>query len=194
MAPETPASQLAFSQLQQAGWLHGAKRTAINIFLIFNIVAISAWCIPSTSALILRSRERIRPFMVWSGMFQSWDMFSPKPESANSYFEAIVIYKDGSSQLWPFPRMEMLSLTRRYCQERYRKYEQNLQDRDDAALWPDAARYIARLNTNPSNPAQKVMLVIRWSDIIPPAAGQSDHGPWNVDVFYNYVVQPEDLR
>jgi hypothetical protein len=69
-----------------------------------------------------------------------------------------------------------------------------LQDRDDAALWPDAARYIARLNTNPANPAQKVMLVIRWSDITLPAAGQSDHGPWNVDVFFNYVVQPEDLQ
>jgi hypothetical protein len=194
MAPETPASEPAFNQPQQTRWLQGAKRAAINIFLIFHMVAISAWCIPSTSALILRFRERIRPYMVWSGMFQSWDMFSPQPESANSYFEAIVIYKDGSSRLWPFPRMELLSLTRRYFKERYRKYEQNLQDRDDAALWPDAARYVARLNTNPSNPAQKVMLVIRWSDVIPPTPDKSDHGPWNVDVFYNYVVQPEDLQ
>jgi hypothetical protein len=194
MAPETPESEPAFLQPKQTRWLQGARRIAINVFLIFHIVVISAWCIPSTSALILRFRERIRPYMVWSGMFQSWDMFSPNPESANSYFEAIVIYKDGSSQLWPFPRMEMLSSTRRYFKERYRKYEQNLQNRDDAALWPDAARYIARLNNNPSNPAQKVMLVVRWSDIIPPAPDKPDHGPWNVDVFYNYVVQPEDLQ
>jgi hypothetical protein len=194
MAPETSESEPTPNQPQQATWLHRVQRVAINIFLIFHLVAISAWCIPSTSALILRFREHIRPYMVWSGVFQNWDMFSPKPESANGYIEAVVIYKDGSSQLWPFPRMELLSLTARSFKERYRKYEENLQNRDNAALWPDAARYIARLNSSRSNPAQRVMLVLRWSDIILPTGDASDHGPWNADVFYSYYVQPEDLQ
>jgi hypothetical protein len=194
MAPQTPASVPTSNRPQQAAWLHRVTRVAINVFLIFQLVAISAWCIPTTSALILRFRERIRPYMVWSGIFQSWDMFSPKPESANAYIEAVVIYKDGSSQLWPFPRMDLLSLTGRSFKERYRKYEENLQNRDNAVLWPDAARHIARLNSDHSNPAQRVLLVLRWSDITLPTGDSSDHGPWNADVFYSYNVQPEDLQ
>jgi hypothetical protein len=195
MPSHTPLSDATSNQPQQERWPQILQRAAINFFLIFHIVAISCWCIPTTSPLILGFKERIRPYMVWSGVFQSWDMFSPKPASANAYLEAIVIYKDGSSQLWPFPRMEMLSFTNRYFKERYRKFEENLQNRDDAVLWPDAARYIARLNTDRSNPAQKVMLVLRWSDIIPPTdSTSSDHGPWNVDVFYNYNVEPGDLQ
>jgi len=121
-------------------------------------------------------------------------MFSPSPISKNSYLEAIIIYKDGSTALWPFPRMEMLSLTERYSKERYRKFEENLRKDELSALWSDSARHIARLSSNHPSPPRTVLLVARWSDIIPRDDDSYDRGPWDMHVFYSYDVKPEDLQ
>src|ERR1700731_1337925 len=104
------------------GPLFGLKRwqyVAINGFLIFHTLAICCWCMPFGSPFIAACREALRPDFVWSGLFQSWDMFSPLPKSANAYMEALVLYKDGSTTIWGFPRMEQLTLTQKYSKERY---------------------------------------------------------------------------
>jgi hypothetical protein len=194
MASETPESKTNRNLPKRVGMLQRVKYVAINAFLIFHLIAIPCWCIPNTSPLIPICKNLVRPYFVWSGLFQSWDMFAPNPKSANSYMEAIILYKGRSSQLWSFPRMENLSLTQRYIKERYRKYEDNLQNNDNSELWPDAARRVARLNSDAANPAQSVLLVVRWSDIIPRTDGSYDRGPWDVNVFYSYPVKPEDLK
>jgi hypothetical protein len=169
-------------------------RYLINVFLIFHIVVITLWSLPISSPLMPPFRDLVRPYLVAIGLFQSWDTFAPSPRSGNQYLEAMIIYKDGSSRLWPFPRMELLSLTERYAKERYRKYAENLQNGQYAELRPDAARYIARLHSSPSNPAQTVMLIVRWSDILPDAPEGHDRGPGQMNVFYTYAVKPEDLQ
>ena len=93
-------------------------------------------------------------------------MFSPNPKSKNAYAEAVVIYQDGSTDMYSFPRMELLSVTKRAFKERYRKYEEVLINSEFAELWPDAARRVARLYSNRASPPQKILLVVRWSDII----------------------------
>jgi hypothetical protein len=187
MASDSPASNHSV--------LSKAKLLAINAFLIFHIFAITCWALPITTPLTVAARSFLRPYLIWSGLFQSWDMFSPDPKSKNVYLEAVVIYKDGSTELWPFPRMEMLSLTQRYFKERYRKYEENLGNDAYSDLRPDAARHVARLENNRPSPPQKVMLVVRWTDIIPPRTAESyDRGPWGVEIFYTYDVQPGDLQ
>ena len=171
------------------------KRVAINVFLIFHMLAITCWSIPFAGPLVRAGRNILRPYIVSSGLFQSWDMFSPDPKAVNSYIEAVIIYKDGTSKLWTFPRMELLDVPERYVKERYRKYEESLQNNENELLWPDAARYVARLNSDPSHPAEAVWLVVRWTDIIPPADSNGyGRGPWQVNVFYRYTVQPEDLK
>jgi len=171
-----------------------AKYAAINVFLVFHIVTIACWCIPIGSPLTLGVRQLVRPYFVWSGLFQSWDMFAPNPKTANSYVEAIVIYQDGSTELWSFPRMELMTLAQAYVKERYRKFEENLENDEFSALWPDAARYIARLKSNHASPPKTIMLVVRWSQILPPQSGSYDRGPWDANVFYKYDVKTEDLR
>src|ERR1700689_2462600 len=117
--------------------LFGLKKwqyVAINAFLIFHILAICCWCMPFGSPFIAACRETLRPYFVWSGLFQSWDMFSPLPKSANAYMEALVLYKDGSTTIWSFPRMEQLTLTEKYSKERYRKFVETILDNTNAAL------------------------------------------------------------
>ena len=136
----------------------------------------------------------MRPYFLWAGLFQTWDMFAPRPWGSNSYVEAVVIYKDGSRQTWSLPRMEQLSLTERYFKERYRKFSEVLQIEENDALWPDAARRIARLNSTPSKPAKTIILIRRWSPIILRPDGSYQPEPWDQHVLLGYGVKPEDLR
>jgi|ERR1700691_1804476 hypothetical protein len=177
--------------------LFGLKKwqyIAISTFLIFHILAISCWCVPLSSPFIAVCRDALRPYFVWSGLFQSWDMFSPLPKATNSYLEALVLYKDGSTKIWSFPRMEQLTLTEKYSKERYRKFVETILDNTNAALWPDVARYVARLPEIREGRPQKVMLVVKWSAIVRQPDGTFTRAPWDEHVFYSYDVKPEDLQ
>lgn len=90
--------------------------------------------------------------------------------------------------------MEQLSLTTRYFEERYRKFEENLQRDENDALLPDVSRYIARANDLPSNPVKTVILVQKWSFIVPRSDGTYVPEPWNQHILFGYGVRPEDLR
>ncbi len=171
-----------------------AKLIAINLFLGFHIVAITCWSVPLDIPLFPICRKLVRPYFLWAGLFQSWDMFSPAPWSANSYVEAVVIYKDGSRTTWSFPRMEQLSLTERYFKERYRKFAEVIQHEDNDTLWPDVARRIARLNSTPSKPVKTIILIQWWSPIVPRADGSYQPEPWDRHVLLGYGVRPEDLQ
>ena len=170
------------------------KRFLINAFILFHIAAITCWCVPIATPLTGPVKELVRPYLVWSGLFQSWDMFSPSPRNVNSHVEAIVLYKDGNTRNWSFPRMERLSLTGRYIKERYRKFAEVLQEDRYSALWPDAAKFIARLNNNRSVPVRMVFLVRYWSNIVPQPFGAYDPAPPDAHVFYALEIQPKDLN
>lgn len=175
--------------------LQTIKRIAINTFLLFHIVAITWWCIPLDSPLIVNLRNLVRPYMLWSGLFQSWDMFAPSPRNINSYIEAVVIFKSGRTQTWKFPRLEKLSFPQREFKERYRKFSENVQNDANSALWPDMARRIARLHQSASDPPAIVVLVRHWSEIKPPSAVRSDRPePWRANIFFEYTVSPQDLQ
>jgi len=174
--------------------LKRAQYIATNAFLLFHIVGIVCWCIPVRSPSLVLCKSLVKPYFRWSGLFQSWDMFAPAPRSTNSYVEATIIHQDGSRNTWTFPRMEHLSLTERCFEERYRKFEESLQSDDNDALWPDVARQIARLNSSPSNPAKTVILIQKWSFIVPSTDNPYVPQPWDQHMLYGYGVRHEDLR
>ncbi|MGA7622274.1 MAG: hypothetical protein WB630_23910 [Candidatus Acidiferrales bacterium] len=193
----TPANSKQSKGEPGSSALFGLKRwqyVAINVFLIFHILAIACWALPTSNTFVLTCRNAIRPYMVWSGLFQSWDMFSPVPKVTNAYVEAVVLYKDGSTSLWSFPRMDLLSATEKYSQERYRKFAEVLLDDRNSPLWPDVARYVARMPDICAHHPQKILLVVRWSDIVAHDDGTFTRSPWDAHVFYSYDVKPEDLQ
>ena len=170
------------------------RRTIISAFLLFHLVAITFWCLPLNTALIQAFRGAVRPYMAWSGLFQAWDMFAPEPLQMNLYLDAIVKFRDGTTRTWSFPRMEKLPIAERYFKERYRKFAEVVRLDQYSMLWPDCARYIARLNYNPANPPVEVSLVRNWSPIPPETSdGSYSPGPWSHYVFFRFAVQPGDL-
>jgi hypothetical protein len=119
------------------------KRAAISFLLAAHIVAITCWSLPITSPLIDFFRGVIRPYFVWTGLFQSWDMFAPNPKSVNSFVEAFIIHGDGKVQDWTFPRMHQLGLMYRYNTERYRKFVRKLPGREESGL--DLSRVLRQM-------------------------------------------------
>ena len=170
-------------------------RTAISLFLAFNLFAILSWCVPLESPFISACRNATRRYMLFTGLFQKWDMFAPNPSSLNGYVGAQVIFHDGHTALWSFPRMEELGLVDKYFRERYRKYAvDNLRLDTNSVTWPDAARYIARLNNSAINPPVAVNLIRYWSTVPPPTPdGSYDPPPWQQFAFFHYDLVPGDL-
>jgi hypothetical protein len=169
-------------------------RLLINLFIVFHLFAIACWCLPIDTPLLPLCQNLIRPYFLWAGLFQSWDMFAPVPKGANTYIEATLIYRDGSQKTWTYPRMEQMSLIQKLFKERYRKFADNLQRDELDDLLPDAARHIARLNSSPSNPVKTVILIQRVSFIVPRPDGTYVPEPWESHILLGYGVQPGDLQ
>jgi hypothetical protein len=174
--------------------LQQLQRLAINSFLAFHILAIACWCIPIENPLISLCRNWVRPYFLWSGLFQSWDMFAPVPKSANTYLEAEIVYKDGSRETWIFPRMEQLGLADRFFKERYRKFADSVVREENDALLTNAARHIAWMKSSPANPVRLVILIQKLSLIVLRCDGSFAPEPWDQHVLLGYGVQPEDLK
>lgn len=170
-----------------------ARHTIISAFILFHLIAITCWALPWNPAVVKDVKELIRPYMLWSGLFQSWDMFAPNPKPENAYVRAVVITSDRHIKVWNFPRMEELSFGQRYQKERYRKFTESILDQRNEALLPDAANHIARLFNNPLDPPDKVMLIQFQSDI--KLWGDDTHEPTpKPNIFYDEYVQAGDLR
>jgi len=168
-----------------------SRRGAISVFLLFHLIAITCWALPVNFWLTTGVRELVRPYMVWSGLFQSWDTFAPDPPAANSFVRALVVMQNRQLHVWAFPRMEELSFSERYRKERYRKFVEVIQQPGSAALWPDVAKHIARIFNSPDGAPEKVILVQFQSDI--PLNNGPEPTP-KPNAFYEDYIQPEDLK
>jgi hypothetical protein len=194
--PEEPRAEEPTKAHPVAAPLSRRARIAATIFVAFHLFAVITWAVPLDTPLIVQCREAIKGYMLWTGLFQKWDMFAPDPSKLNNYVTANVVYRDGRTAVWTFPRMENLGYVDRYFKERYRKYaNDNLRLDARAPLWPDAARYIARAMATPSEAPVEVDLVRHWSEVPAPGPhGEEPPAPWSEFTFYRYSVQPGDLR
>jgi hypothetical protein len=168
-------------------------RSAISAFILFHLIAITCWAAPTDFWLVAGIRGLVRPYMRWSGLFQSWDTFAPNPPTANSYVKALVVTRNHHIHVWAFPRMEELSYSERYRKERYRKFAEVMLQPNNAAMIPDIAKHIARSFNSETDPPERVLLVQYQTDITPGADKTREPTP-KPFVFYDDYVQPEDLK
>lgn len=190
----SPLSRTNAGDKRQVLFRQKAKLWATNLFIGFHLLAITCWCLPIDTPLLPLCRSIVRPYFLWAELFQSWDMFAPVPKGANTYLEAELRYKDGSRKTWKYPRMEEMSIREKLFRERYRKFADNLERGELDDLLPDAARYIARMNSSPGNPVKTVILIQRYSFIVPHSDGTYVPEPWQSHVLLGYGVRPEDLK
>ena len=182
------------------------KRRTISACLMLLIAFMAIQCIPPKfflvsalggEPLVSKLSSKVTPYAVGIGLFQAWSMFSPNPKRENTYVDAEIMYRNGRKHIWVFPQMQELGYIERYAKERYRKFSNDrLVKKENSAIWPDATRYIARLNADASNPPQIVKLAnYRCVIPTPPESGELPIPErWEREVFFVYNVQPEDLQ
>jgi hypothetical protein len=163
----------------------------ISVFILFHLVAIICWATPIRFLPFAAVNEMTRPYMLWTGLFQSWDTFAPDPVRTNTYVKAIVITQKGHVRVWSFPRMDQLGFGQRYEKERYRKFVEDVLREQNALLLPDVARHIARFYNDPADRPQKVLLIKFQTDITPGSEHEREPKPTE---FYDEDIDPEDLR
>lgn len=181
------------------------KRAAISSLLLAQLTIMASQAVPVDfypvtalhgKTLLTKFRDGLSRYATVLGLRQDWMMFAPNPMRENTFIDAEITYRSGRKSIWTFPQMQELGYVERYAKERYRKFaNERLWVKDASPLWPDAARYIARLNREPSDPPQIVKLahyrcIIPWA---PPPGEEPPPDRWEREVFFTYTVKPGDL-
>jgi hypothetical protein len=182
------------------------KRVAISGFILLHLYIMVSWGMPGWRLRDVMIAP-VQRYVIYSGIWHSWDMFSPEPLAINFNVYAEVARQDGTTNIWEFPRMEKLGLNERFQKERYRKWRERVRQDSYNMIWRDTARFIARQERNPTNPPVRVALVRQWEPIpaptqtagTPPAIADFQPIPETYLLsktfrFYTYYVTPEDLK
>ena len=128
-------------------------------------------------------------YVLSTGFWQYWDMFSPNPASIDFYGTATVTYQNGLTKEYGYPRMYEESIPKKYVTERFRKFYERANQDADSFLWPYFAQRMALDHyTDPNNPPVKVVLTRHWFTVAPP--GQPEQKEYN---HYNYFTYAVDL-
>ena len=184
----------------------------VKIFVGLHIFAITAWCLPKPPDPILNGTVPPRgsdwllfgnyryvktfppliDYLMVTGFWQYWDMFAPNPASADFYADAIVTYRDGSTKIYNYPRIEKMPVGEKYVSERYRKFFERVRQDEFSYLWPAFGQVIAqKMDVDPKNPPVSVKIRRNWIDVQPP--GTPQWKSYRGFIFFDYIVDQRAL-
>lgn len=184
----------------------------IKVLVILHVAAITIWALPlppkaiqegtvspSGSEWILYGNYRytrqfppVIDYVMVTGFWQYWDMFAPNPVSSDFYGDAIVTFKDGTTKVFDYPRIEKMPILNKYAGERYRKFFERVRQEEFSYLWPQFGLRIAQqMDTVPGNPPVSVKLRRNWIDIQPP--GRPQWKEYRHFIFFEYIVDQRAL-
>ena len=200
-AGRTPAERDAVkrrrvNRLERRWW----GRAAVNAFICWHLFALAIWLLPSSSAVVQSPLGvgLVRPYMTLTAFAQSWNMFAPYPDKLDVTLEARILYADGETRSWYFPRMASMGYVRRYQEQRWRKIVEVATHGSTQVLWGSLARYAARVNDYDSqNRPVSVALFTHSRQIpapglpLPPLEVQPLESGGHVSVT---PIRPEDLK
>jgi hypothetical protein len=170
------------------------QRGLIQAFIIVHVYIIVFWGLPSSN-FRAKMVQPVEDYVIWSGLWHSWDMFSPDPLSLNFNVAAQITYQDGTTKMWEFPRMERMGLWERYGKERWRKWRERVRQDSYSPIWNDTVQWIARENnTIPGNPPTQITLIRYWNQIPSPIKGDFQPMPRDFDLKYSYRFKLYDVK
>lgn len=147
------------------------KRAASNliIFAFLGLVSIDAF--PSTSIAHTRMKNACDDILDVSGLWQSWSLFAPKPDSLNAHLSAKINYADGTTDHWKSPIGSELSLREKLVFFRHLEYYDALRQEKNKAAWPGFSDYLKRsYEQTTAKKVQSVELTRHWFKIPAPTA------------------------
>lgn len=144
------------------------KLLLVNAFILTYVWVLFWWLVYPTP---LRT-AMLKPFasaVVFSGLWQGWGVFSPNVRKRSIILFARVTYTNGTSDIWLYPRLDHMDVTKRAVLERYRKFAcDHINWEENSYLWPDFAKFVARLHSDDTRRVRSVDLYRMWKDLLPP--------------------------
>jgi hypothetical protein len=188
-------------QLQERFEQSRGGRLLISAFIVVTLACVLVSNLPAGRAQ-QRAYDIAQPYLLASGLDQSWRIFAPNPRSEVLYLEARVVRADGSVSIWRTPTSG--PLIGGYRDSHWRKFVEHAVLRDNGtpdggwpALWRTIALYVARQEGghDGARPVQ-VTLIRRWAQEIPPGKGPPYLTPFQNTPYYTLTlgVQPHGPR
>jgi hypothetical protein len=146
------------------------RKIIISLFVVWQVFAVTVWLMPEGQGPRLYLGPIVNSYMLFTGAWQQWTMFSPSPEKKDASIEARVDYADGTHGYWNFYRMTSMGYVERYQRERFRKMGENAEPPSARRMWPYLARYAAIVcdRHKPGTYPMTVHLLRRLRYITPP--------------------------
>ncbi len=177
-----------------------AYRAGVYLFFVlyFSIAIITL--VPK-NPLQIRLAALVSPFTHALNLSQNWKLFSPELREINFASQAVIEFKDGTTKLYEFPRLEEMSTWEAYRRQKLCKlFQDSMPWPDFSSFWPDVGRFIARANfdcQDRSNPPVQVSLAYNWVPV-----GDINHFEKQAELkeprtrvtFFIYRVKAEDLK
>ncbi|MBI3893013.1 MAG: hypothetical protein HY303_15955 [Candidatus Wallbacteria bacterium] len=158
-------------------------KALLSGWLAWHLMAIALAAIPLPEPARARLLPLVKPYLLWTGCWELWDMFAPNPPDWNTRLEAVVTFQDGSQSTFDFARPELLPPARRFLEQLQRQWKDRLLRPEYAAALPDAAQYVARLHAAGSRRPVRVRLRRISVSIPPPEAAAVPEKPRAEDLY-----------
>jgi len=143
----------------------------ILVCIGFHLFAFTIWTLPEVALFQRPLKQLVRPYLLWSGLWQSWILFAPEVPTSETTLIAEVAFADGTRAPFVFPRMRDLSGLESLTMERLRKWSQErLPSTLNPAALRDASRYVARRMVSDPSTAGKVPRGVRFAEQTTPIA------------------------
>jgi len=156
-------------------------RPVVNAFIALVAVTFALDAPPATCRPHRWLQQKIAPVAGVLALDQSWPLYAPHPDHANTQWCARVSFTDGTESTWESPRWDTVSSARRLFKMRHVNAWSSLVEDDRSAAWPGVADFHAREaeRASPGKRARRVDLIRRVQIIPPPSpsAWQAPRGP-----------------
>lgn len=178
-------------------WLRGHWPT---LLVVAYAVAAVSWTLPPEVFPPKPILDRVAGGpLLFLGLWQSWDMFSPDPRTQDICVEVVHVGRDGVRQPWMLTDMVAMGSLERWRKDRWRKYcNDHLRLDASRNLWrPFAAFTLRRLRAEGHDPVR--IELVRWWRPCEPAVrpglrADVRRTPWSSYTFFAVPVATEPHR
>jgi hypothetical protein len=169
---------LASDRLQMITDVFSANAAAEELVASAVIVLYLGWAwsvsAPANSFLSRAAVRLTGSASIWSGLWHSWEMYTPYPSQSSLYLSAVLTYEGGMSDFWQAPAVGHMHPLQGFLLMRFSRYEDSISNSDFESFRPGLCAYLARHVADSSRILAAIDLVCDYVPIKPPFGEQPD--------------------
>jgi len=132
---------------------------AINLFIICYLALAFLWNLPNDS-FAKRCIQKIKPLILWPGLWHSWSMFAPSPIKVERRLSVLLTMKDGTTETHELFKVQEASKWAAFVGVRERKFQTVLsKKKNNKSQRAAICNYTKRRSNDPNNVAKSELIL-----------------------------------